>query len=107
MILINVKFHVKPEYAETFLDEVKWFTQACNAEEGCLWFKFYRDPEDPQRYLLIEAFEDGADEAHVNSDHFQRATKEMPKYLVETPDIVNTKIPGKSEWDKMAEFKAE
>jgi hypothetical protein len=31
----------------------------------------------------------------------------MPKYLVETPDIINTLIEGKTEWDKMAEFKVE
>ncbi|HJG43197.1 MAG TPA: antibiotic biosynthesis monooxygenase, partial [Corynebacterium phoceense] len=26
---------------------------------------------------------------------------------LETPDIINTTIPGKTEWDKMAEYKAE
>src|SRR5690625_6268796 len=36
MIFINVKFHVKPEYADTFLDEINWYTEACNAEPGCL-----------------------------------------------------------------------
>src|SRR5699024_5444137 len=40
MIFINVKFHVKPEYADTFLDEINWYTEACNAEPGCLEFKW-------------------------------------------------------------------
>ena len=40
----------------------------------------------------------------VNTEHFKRSCEELPKYLVETPDIINTKIEGKTEWDKMAEF---
>ena len=78
MIFINVQFHVKPEYADTFLDEMDWFTQACRAEEGNLDFKWFRDPEDDQRFLLLE-----------------------------TPDIINFHIGGKTEWDKMAEFGVE
>ncbi|QPK79822.1 antibiotic biosynthesis monooxygenase [Corynebacterium lizhenjunii] len=107
MILINVKFHVKSEYKDTFLDQVQWYTDACNAEPGCIFFKWYADPEDDSRFLLIEAYEDGADVAHVESDHFKRGCEEMPQYLVETPDIINTKIPGKTTWDKMAEYKVD
>ena len=92
MILINVSYQVKPEHAENFLEEVSWFTEATQAEEKNLFFDWYRDPQD-----------DGA-EAHVTSEHFQRATEEMPKYLVETPKIINTLIEGKTEWDEMAEF---
>lgn len=107
MILINVAFHVKPEYEQTFLDEVRWYTEACRAEEGCLFFKWYADPEDASRYLLLEGYADGKDVAHVESEHFKRSCEEMPKYLVETPDIINTTIEGKTSWDKMAEFKVE
>lgn len=107
MILINVKYEVLPEYGETFLEEVSWFTEASRAEEGNIFFEWYRDPENPRGYLLIEAFKDDAAEAHVGSDHFKRACEEMPKYLAETPDIINTLIEGKTEWDKMAEFKVE
>ena len=107
MIFINVKFHVKPEYADTFLDEINWYTEACNAEPGCLEFKWYRDPEDSQRFLLVEAYKDGEDVAHVQSDHFKRSCEEFPQYLVETPDIINFKIDGKTEWDKMAESKVD
>lgn len=107
MILINVKYEVLPEYSETFLDEISWFTEATRAEEGNIFFDWYKDPENPNGFLLIEAFQDDAAEPHVNSDHFKRACDEMPKYLVETPDIINTLIEGKTEWDKMAEFKVE
>ena len=107
MILINVKYEVRPEYEETFLQEVAWFTEATRAEEGNIFFDWYKDPDKSNGYLLIEAFQDDAAEAHVNSEHFQRACDEMPQYLLKTPDIINTTIEGKTEWDKMAEFKVE
>ena len=53
----------------------------------------------------IPAFQDDAAEAHVNSEHFKKATELFPTLLVETPTIINTLIPGKTEWDEMAEFK--
>lgn len=107
MILINVKFHVKPEYAETFLEEIDWYTQACNAEPGCLNFDWYRDPEDRQRFLLVEAYADSKDVDHVQGEHFKRSCEEFPKYLLETPEIINVHIDGKTEWDRMAEYKVE
>lgn len=107
MILINVKFHVKPEYAETFLEEIDWYTQACNSEPGCLNFDWYRDPEDRQRFFLVEAYADGKDVDHVQGEHFKRSCEEFPKYLLETPEIINVHLDGKTEWDHMAEYKVE
>ncbi|MGM9229378.1 putative quinol monooxygenase, partial [Campylobacter jejuni] len=58
MILINVKYKVRPEFADTFLQEVSWFTEATRAEEGNIFFDWFRDPENANEYLLIEAFQD-------------------------------------------------
>lgn len=107
MILINVRFRPLPEYVENFREVVADFTEATRAEEGNLWFDWFRGTDDPSEYFLVEAFEDGADGAHVNSDHFQAACKLFPTVLSETPQIINTSIPGKSEWDRMAEFSVE
>ncbi|HIW95339.1 MAG TPA: antibiotic biosynthesis monooxygenase [Candidatus Corynebacterium gallistercoris] len=107
MILINVKYQVKPECADTFLKDVQWFTEATRAEEGNIFFDWFRSEDDRNEFILVEAFQDDAAEAHVNSDHFKRACDEMPKYLQQTPQIINTEIPGKTEWDEMAEFKVE
>ncbi|AKE41814.1 antibiotic biosynthesis monooxygenase [Corynebacterium kutscheri] len=104
MILINVRYKVRPEYAESFLSEVEWFTEATRNEEGNIFFEWYRDPQKTNEFLLIEAFHDDADVAHVTSQHFQRAQEELPQYFLETPDIINTKIPGKLTWDKLTEF---
>ncbi|MBP3088872.1 antibiotic biosynthesis monooxygenase [Corynebacterium sp. sy017] len=107
MILINVRYNVRPEFVDTFLEEIAWFTEATRAEEGNIFFEWYQDPHNPAQFLLIESFHDDADVAHVQSEHFQRACKELPRYFVETPKVINTTIPGKTEWDKLVEFAVE
>lgn len=107
MILINVKFKVRPECAESFLDDIRWYTEATRAEAGNIFFEWYVDPENSAEFILVEGFHDDGAEAHVGSEHFQRACREIPTYLVETPTIINTLIPGKVEWDRMAEFRVD
>lgn len=107
MILINVKYKVRPEYTENFREEVAEFTEATRAEEGNLFFEWYRATDAQDEYFLLEGFKDDAAEVHVSSAHFKKACEDMPKLLLETPEIINTVIEGKTEWDRMAEFKVE
>lgn len=107
MILINVKFRPLPQYVDSFREVVAEFTDATRAEDGCLWFEWYRSTDNPAEFLLCEAFKDDAAEAHVNSDHFRKAAKLFPAVLRETPQVINTTIEGKTEWDRMAEFSVE
>ena len=53
MILINVKFRVKPEHTATFLADIDWFTTATRAEPGNLFFDWYQSPADPGEFLLV------------------------------------------------------
>ncbi|NUL45722.1 antibiotic biosynthesis monooxygenase [Cellulosimicrobium funkei] len=103
MIFIVVKNHVKPEYADTFLDSVAEFTAATRAEEGNLWFEWSRSVEDPNEFILIEAFNDGAGEAHVNSEHFAAGLEAMRPLLASTPQIISRQIEGE-DWDEMGEL---
>lgn len=106
MILINVKFTVKPEAVSRFLDEVAEFTQATRAEEGNLWFDWYRSPEDPQVFVLLEAFKDDAAQAHVSSEHFTAGLESMRPLLVKTPQIISRQVDGE-DWDQMGELQIE
>ncbi|MGG5173077.1 putative quinol monooxygenase [Pseudarthrobacter sp. J1738] len=102
MIFITAKFPVKPEHADAWPEISREFTEATNAEAGCVFFEWSRSVEEPNTYVLLEAFRD--DEAggeHVQSDHFQKATQTLPAYLSETPDIVNVKVDG---WSKLGEM---
>ena len=103
MIFIVVKFKTKPEYTERFLELVGPFTRATRAEEGNLWFDWSRSVEDPAEFVLVEAFQDGAAEAHVSSPHFAAGLEAMRPALAETPRIVSRQVEG-SGWDRMGEL---
>lgn len=106
MILIVVKYRVKPEAKDTFLDAVADFTAATRAEPGNLWFEWSRSVERDDEFVLIEAFQDGTGEAHVNSDHFRAGLEAMKPLLAETPLIVSRQVEGEG-WDRMGELQVD
>jgi quinol monooxygenase YgiN len=103
MIIINVRFHVLPEYAEQWPALTRDFTEATRAEAGNRWFMWSRSLDDPNEYVVLEAFDDDAAEAHVRSEHFVRAMAEMPQWLAATPQIINTVVPD-DDWGLMGEL---
>ncbi|WP_042370954.1 putative quinol monooxygenase [Streptacidiphilus neutrinimicus] len=104
MIFIVVKFAVKPEYTEQWPEKVAAFTEGTRREPGNLWFEWSRSLEEPDTFVLVEAFQDGAAEAHVTSDHFRAGLEAMRPLLRHTPDIVSTTIPGATGWSAMGEL---
>jgi quinol monooxygenase YgiN len=104
MILNVVKFTTNPDCSVRWLDLVHDFTRATRAEPGNLWFDWSRSTDDPNEFVLVEAFRDDAAAAHVNSDHFKRAMQDLPQALAETPRIINTTIEGSEEWSQMGEL---
>ncbi|TYQ10834.1 UNVERIFIED_ORG: quinol monooxygenase YgiN [Gordonia westfalica J30] len=106
MILIVVKWPIKPEYADEWPELSREFTEATRAEPGNKWFDWSRSLDDPHTYVLVEAFDDDAAKAHVTSPHFKQAQQELPKYLQRTPDVINTTIEGDS-WFELGEFRVE
>jgi quinol monooxygenase YgiN len=104
MILIVVKMKTKPEWSERWLDLVGDFTRATRSEPANLWFEWSRSVDDPNEFVLVEAFEDGGAEPHVNSAHFKQAMQDLPQALVETPHIINTTIEGANGWSRMGEL---
>ena len=105
MIFITAKFRVLPEHADAWPGLSEDFTAATRGEEGCLWFDWSRSVDDPNEYVLVEAFRDGdAGAAHVGSAHFREAQRTLPPYLAETPRIVNFEVPG-TEWSELGEMR--
>lgn len=102
MILINVKFPVKPEFADQWPELSREFTEATLAESGNMWFEWSRSVKEPNTFVLIEAFTDDGAEPHVKSDHFQKMQEEFPQYLTETPLIISHQVEGDG-WAPMGE----
>jgi quinol monooxygenase YgiN len=105
MIFIVVKFETKPDWTKRWPSVVERFTAATRAEAGNLWFDWSRSVENPAVFVLVEAFRDAdAGAAHVNSDHFKQALKDMPRALASTPKIISQTIDATG-WSEMAELK--
>src|SRR5689334_19857923 len=104
MIFITAKFLIKPEHADRWPEISRTFTEATRAEPGNLWFDWSRSVDDPNEYVLVEAFQDDAAEAHVTSAHFKQARSELPAYLQETPRIVNFQVEG-DDWSELGEMR--
>ena len=103
MIFIVVKFKTKPEWTDRWLELTRPFTEATRAEPGNLWFDWSRSVDDPNEFVLVEAFQNDAAGAHVNSDHFKAAIQAMPEALVETPRIISQAV-DQNGWGEMGEM---
>lgn len=106
MYVIIVKFQTKPEWTDRWLDLVQDFTNATRGEPGNLWFEWSRSVEDPQEFVLVEAFTDDGAEPHVGSNHFKKAQRDMRPALAATPKIVSRQVDGQG-WDEMGELTVE
>jgi quinol monooxygenase YgiN len=105
MIFIVVRFAVKPEHADAWPGIVDAFTKGTRSEPGNLWFDWSRSLDDPTEYVLVEAFRGPeAATAHVTSEHFTTAMRDLPQYLTRTPRIINVPdVPGE-DWSLLGEM---
>ncbi|MDJ0382757.1 putative quinol monooxygenase [Streptomyces sp. G-G2] len=104
MIFIAVRFTVRREHADDWLTVVDDFTRATRAEPGNLFYDWSRGIEDPNQYVLLEAFADAAaGEAHVRSEHFRAGMAVMADAIATAPEIINVEVPGQG-WNTMAEL---
>jgi quinol monooxygenase YgiN len=107
MIFITAKFPVKPEDADRWPEIAGRFTRATRAEPGCLWFDWSRSLDDPNEYVLVEAFRDGdAGAAHVNSAHFKQAQQDLPPHLTHTPKIIS-QVVDQDDWSELGELRVD
>ncbi|MGZ8760232.1 MAG: putative quinol monooxygenase [Aeromicrobium sp.] len=106
MIFIVVKFKTKPGWSERWLELTRPFTEATRNEPGNLWFDWSRSVADPNEFVLVEAFQNDAAGAHVNSEHFAEAMRTMTEALVETPRIISQTV-DQDGWGQMGELTVE
>ncbi|MFI2368401.1 putative quinol monooxygenase [Streptomyces sp. NPDC018833] len=104
MIFIAVRFTVRPEHSDRWLDIVDDFTRATRAEPGNLFFDWSRGVDDPHKFTLLEAFADAeAGATHVASEHFKAGMVAMATAIATKPEIINVEVPGQG-WNEMAEL---
>jgi quinol monooxygenase YgiN len=104
VIFIVVRFTIRPERSDQWLDLAEDFTNSTRGEPGNLFFDWSQSVDDPNKFVLLEAFRDGdAGAAHVISGHFKKAMGWMPDVIAEKPEIINVEVPGEG-FGRMAEL---
>jgi quinol monooxygenase YgiN len=69
VIFIVVKFQVDESSRDRWPALTRAFTDATRAEPGNLWFEWSQGLDDPNEYVLVEAFRDAeAGSAHVGAE---------------------------------------
>ncbi len=105
MILIVVKFPVRPERADEWSGLAAEYARAVNAEEGSLFFEWSRSVEEPDTFVCVEGFRDAdAGAAHVGTDAFKHFTDVAPDLVSAQPQIIYVDAPGVSGWGPMGEI---
>lgn len=104
MIFIVVKFPVRPQSSRSWLADAADFTAATRAEPGNLFFEWSTSVEEPDTFVLVEAFQDGAAEAHVGSPHFKAFVDWAPDHVTDTPKIISLSDVAGDGWGRMGEI---
>jgi quinol monooxygenase YgiN len=102
MILVVLKAPMRAKYADDFPAFIAEFANATRAEPGNICFDWYRNIDDPNMFVCVEAFVDrAAGDLHVQSEHFQKAMGELGRFFAAVPEIVNVEVP--EGWSTMSE----
>ncbi len=105
MILINVKFPVRPDRVDEWLAVAEEYARKVNAEEGCVFLEFSRSLVDPHVFVCVEGFRDGqAGQAHMKTDHVAWFMNTAPDLVAERPQIIYVDAEQVEGWGPMGEI---
>jgi quinol monooxygenase YgiN len=104
VILIVVKWPVRPEFDDQFPELMREFTNAVRAEPGNLFFEWSRSLDEPRTWVLVEGFRDAeAGAAHTATEPFKTVVSQAPDWVSATPQIMYVDSPDLSGWGPMGE----
>ena len=84
-----VRFPIRPEKTDEWLELADFYTRAVQAEPGNHFFQFSRSLEDENEYVCIEGFADAAaGQQHMKQDHVARFVNTMPDLVSARPKII-------------------
>jgi quinol monooxygenase YgiN len=106
VILIVVKFPIRPDRTAEWTTFAADFAEAVNAEEGNLFFEWSRSVEEPDTWVCVEGFRDAdAGAAHVQTQAFRDFVEQAPELVAAQPQIIYVDAPDVSGWGPMGEIR--
>jgi quinol monooxygenase YgiN len=105
MILITVKFPIRPDRMEQWRELSAFYADAVNAEPGCVFFEFSQSVADPGTFVCIEGFRDAAaGKEHMQQAHVARFMADMPGIVAAQPQIIYVEADGVTDFAPMGEI---
>src|SRR3954451_24640003 len=105
MILIVVKFPVRPERAAEWPTLAGEYARAVNQEEGNLFFEWSKSLEEPDTFVCVEGFRDAAaGSAHVGTQAFKDFVEKAPDLVAAQRQVIYVDATDVAGWGPMGEI---
>jgi len=103
MLVLVVKFQLKPEFLKPFIRAALADAQGSNSDEpGCKRFDVIQDESDPNIIYFYEAYDDeAAFQAHLQTPHYQKYNSTIQDDWYTAPVEINrceNLFPSSSAW---------
>ncbi|WP_160676154.1 putative quinol monooxygenase [Clostridium sp. C8-1-8] len=83
MIVKSVKFDIKPEYIEEFIEATLENQKGSLEEKGVIRFDFLQTVDEAGKFLLYEVYEsEEAMEEHLKTEHFNKWIDRVEEYFL-------------------------
>lgn len=71
--IISAQVSIKPEKVDAFINLTKDLIEKSRAEEGCVSYSLYQDPQDKTKFLFFEEWKNqAAVDFHFDTEHFKK-----------------------------------
>jgi quinol monooxygenase YgiN len=95
MVIVIARFRVRPDSHDDVVALLTEVEQASRAEATCLNYAYYEAVAEPNAFVAVEEWRDmAALEEHLRTPHVAKLLAEVPKVVVEAPDIVAHEVAG-------------
>jgi len=86
--VISAQVFIKPEHVDAFLAASVELIERSRAEEGCISYSLYQDPNDRTKFLFFEEWKNqAAVDFHFSTEHFANLGKMLEEFASQAPII--------------------
>ena len=86
--IISAQVFIKPEKVDEFLAFTKDLIKKSRAEEGCISYSLYQDPQNKGTFLFFEEWKNqAAIDFHFATDHFKSFGEKLDDFAA-TPPVI-------------------
>ena len=86
--IISAQVFIKPDKVDAFIAATQALLEKSRAEEGCVSYSLYQDPQDKTKFLFFEEWKNqAAVDFHFSTEHFKKFGETLNE-CASTPAII-------------------